>query len=119
MSAVEIHCELSVVYDQNEKCEGNVRHRCRMFKNGQTNVHDEERSDRPSVVSDYLIRSVDQNNYERLCFTISELSCEFPQILCTVLNEIITVRLGYHKFCARYVLKMLTGEYKMQGMVLA
>jgi hypothetical protein len=31
---------------------------------------------------------------------ISKLSCGFPQISCIILYEIITVRLGYHKFCA-------------------
>jgi hypothetical protein len=52
-------------------------------------------------------------------FTVSELSCEFPQISLTLLYEIITVRLGYYKFCARCVPKMLTGEHKEQGIVSA
>jgi hypothetical protein len=43
----------------------------------------------PSVVSDDFVQS------ERRHFTIRELSCEFPQISCTGLYEIITVRLGY------------------------
>jgi hypothetical protein len=60
MNAVEIHCELCVVYDQNVKCEGTIRHWCRMFKDGQTDVHNEERSGRPSVVSDDLVQSVHQ-----------------------------------------------------------
>jgi hypothetical protein len=64
-----------------------------------------------SVVSDDLIQSVDQKLCERQCFTISELSHEFLQISCTVLHEIITVRLGlHHKFCARWVPEMLTSE---------
>jgi hypothetical protein len=60
----------------------------------------------PSVVSDDLVQS------ERRCFTISEVSCEFMPISRTVLYEIITVRLGYHKFCAIWVLKMLMGVHK-------
>jgi hypothetical protein len=68
-----------------------------MFKDGRTNIHDEERSGRPSVVSDDLVQSVDQKICGRRRFTISELSSEFPQILHTILYEIITVRLGYHK----------------------
>jgi hypothetical protein len=67
---------------------------------------------RQSVVSDDLVQSVDQKIGERLRFSTSELSCEFPQIVCTVLYEIIIVRLGYHKFGARWVLKMLTGAQK-------
>jgi hypothetical protein len=46
-----------------------------MFKDGRTNVHDEERSVRPSVVSGDLVQSVHQINCERKRFTISELSC--------------------------------------------
>jgi hypothetical protein len=85
-----------------------------MFKDGWTNVHDEELSDWPSVVSDDLVQSVDQNICKRWCFTVPELSCEFPQIPCTALYEINTVRLGYYKLCTRWVLKMLTDAHKMQ-----
>jgi hypothetical protein len=53
------------------------------------------------VVCVDLVQNVDQKICERWKFTISELLCEFLQILCTVLYEIITVRLGYHRFCAR------------------
>jgi hypothetical protein len=31
-----------------------------MFKDGRTNVHDEERSGRPSVVSDVFVQSVEK-----------------------------------------------------------
>jgi hypothetical protein len=40
-----------------------------MFKDGRINVHDEERSDRPFVVSDDLFQSVDQ----KICETISQV----------------------------------------------
>jgi transposase len=98
MSAVEIHRELSTVYGQNAMSEGTVGQWCRVFKDGRANVHDEERSGRPSVLSDDLVQGADQNICERHHFTISELSCKFPQISHTVLYEIITVGLGYHKF---------------------
>jgi hypothetical protein len=49
----------------------------------------------------------------------SELSCEFPQISRTILYEIITVRLCYHKFWARWVPKMLTSAHKTQKMASA
>jgi hypothetical protein len=101
MSAAEIHHELHTVYGQNVMSEGTLKTVCRMLKEGQTDVHDEERSGLPSVVSDDLVQSVDQKICERRWFTISELSCEFPQISRTFLYEIITIRLGYHKFCAR------------------
>jgi hypothetical protein len=90
-----------------------------MFKDGRTNVHDEERSGWLSVVSVDLVESVNQKICERWRFTISELLCEFPQISRTVLYKIITVRLGYHKFCPRWVLKMHTGAHKTQRMASA
>jgi hypothetical protein len=55
MSAEEIHRELCVVYSQNVINERTVRQWCRMFIDGQTNVHDEKRSGRPCVVSDDLV----------------------------------------------------------------
>jgi hypothetical protein len=64
-------------------------------------------------VSDDIVQS------ERQRFTISEVSCEFPQISRTVLCQIITVRLDYHKFCTRWVPKMLMGAHKMQKMASA
>jgi hypothetical protein len=55
---------------------------------------------RQSVVSDDLVQSVGQKICKSLHFTISKLSCEFPQLSRTLLYEIIAVRLGYRKFCA-------------------
>jgi hypothetical protein len=86
---------------------------------GRTNVHDEERSGWPSVASDNFVESVDEKICEMWRFTISVLLCEFPQISRTVLYEIITVRPSYHKFCARWDPKMLTGAHKMQRMASA
>jgi transposase len=60
LSTAEIHYELCAVCGPNVIREGTVRQWCRMFKAGRTNVHDEKRSGRPSVVSDDLVRSVDQ-----------------------------------------------------------
>jgi hypothetical protein len=54
-------------------------------------------------MSDDLIQSVDQKICDRRRFTISERSCEFPQISRFVQYEIITVRLGHHhKFYTRW-----------------
>jgi hypothetical protein len=90
-----------------------------MFKDGRTNVHDEEQSGQPSVVSEDLVQSIGQKICERRHFTILELSCKFQQITHIVLYDIIRVRLGYHKFCTRWVPKMLTGAHKTQRMALA
>jgi hypothetical protein len=65
MSAVEIHCELYAVYSQNVMSERTARQWCKMFKAGRTNVHDEEQSGQPSVVSDDFVQSVDQKICEK------------------------------------------------------
>jgi hypothetical protein len=65
-----------------------------MFKDWQTNVHDEELSGWLSVVSDDLVQSVEQKIYERRFFTISELSCKFPQISHTFFYEISELSLA-------------------------
>jgi hypothetical protein len=66
-----------------------------------------------------LVQSADQKISERCHITISEISCEFPQVSCTALYEIIIVRLGYHKFCTRWFQNLLIAAYKMQRMALA
>jgi hypothetical protein len=45
ISAAEIHCELCTLYNQNVMRKGTVRQWRRMFKDGQTNVHNEEHSE--------------------------------------------------------------------------
>jgi hypothetical protein len=72
ISAAQIHHELCTVYGQNVTIEGTARQWCKMFKDGQTNVHDKEQRVWPSVVSDDLVQSADQKICERQCFTISE-----------------------------------------------
>jgi hypothetical protein len=63
LNAAQIHRELcAVVYGQNVMSEGTVRQWCRMFRDGRTDVHDEERSVQPSVVSDDIVQSVDQKS---------------------------------------------------------
>jgi hypothetical protein len=65
MSGAEIHRELCTVYCQNVMSEGTVTHWCRLFKDGRTDIHDEEQSGQPSVASDDLVQSVDQKICER------------------------------------------------------
>jgi len=46
----EIHKQIVAVYD-NVMNRQNVRNRCREFSEGRTDVHDEQRSGRPSLIS--------------------------------------------------------------------
>jgi hypothetical protein len=54
MGVVETQHELCVVYGQNVMSAGTIKQRCKMFKDGQTNVHDVRQSGRSSVVSDLI-----------------------------------------------------------------
>jgi hypothetical protein len=64
MDTAEIHRELCTVNSKNVMSEGSVRQWCRVYKDGQTNVHDEERNCRPYVVSDDIFQNVDQKTCE-------------------------------------------------------
>ncbi|GBL78674.1 hypothetical protein AVEN_65245-1 [Araneus ventricosus] len=79
-----------------------------MLNDGCTNVHDEARSGRPSLVNDGFVAKMNEKIRENRRFTIRMLFDEFPQISKTVLHEIVTNRLNYRKLCFRWVLKMLT-----------
>ncbi|GFV26930.1 uncharacterized protein TNCV_1753891 [Trichonephila clavipes] len=83
---------------------------CRQFSEGRQSVHDEERSGRPSINVELMRQSVMEN----CCFTITELSSQFPQISRSLLHEIITKHLLFKKLCARWVPKNLTPEHKIQ-----
>jgi hypothetical protein len=51
-SVAEIYRELCAVYELNVMSEGTVGQWCRIFKDGRTNVHDEEGSGRPTTCSE-------------------------------------------------------------------
>ncbi|GBN08951.1 hypothetical protein AVEN_87341-1 [Araneus ventricosus] len=56
----EIHLQLVEIYGENVMTDGMVRKWVRQFKDGRTNVHDEARSGRPSVVNDGLVAKVNE-----------------------------------------------------------
>jgi hypothetical protein len=78
--AVEIHCER-----QNIMSEGTVRQWCTMLKDGQANVHDEERSVRPAVMSDDLVQSVDEKFVKEEASQIQNFHVNFHKF-CTLLS---------------------------------
>ncbi|GBN09266.1 hypothetical protein AVEN_255905-1 [Araneus ventricosus] len=93
----EIHHQLIEIYSENVMTDGIVRKWVRQFNDGRTNVHDEARSERPSVVNDGLIAKVKEKIRENRRFTIRMLCDEFPQISRTDLHENVTNRLNCRK----------------------
>jgi len=80
----QIHHQICQVYGDNAMSDGMVRKSVRMFNEGRKMLHDEVRSGRPSLVNDDLVRKVDERVRVDRCFTISDLSLHFPQILRTL-----------------------------------
>lgn len=86
----------------------------REFREGRKSVHDEERSGRPSLVTDDFIQKVEQFIREARRLTIDELLEKCPGVSRSVLHEVISNRLDYRKLSALWVLKMLTEEHKQK-----
>ncbi|GBN35810.1 hypothetical protein AVEN_66281-1 [Araneus ventricosus] len=112
VKSAEIHRQLVEIYGENVMTDGMVRKWVRQFNDGRTNVHDEARSRRPSIVNGGLVAKVNEKIRGNSRFTIRMLCDEFPQISKTVLHEIVSNRLNYHKLCSRWVPKMLTDVQK-------
>lgn len=113
-TAAEIHRQICEIYGPNIMSDSKVRLWCRLFKEGRTNVHDDKRSGRPSVVTDDLVEKVNAKVRENRRFTISEISIQFPEVSRALIHEIVTEKLGYKKLCARWVPKMLTDVHKQR-----
>jgi hypothetical protein len=79
-SPAEIYRQIVEVYGEGVMNEGNVRKSCHLFNSGRTNVHDEARSGRPSVITDELTRRVDDHIRANRHFTIDELHEAFPEV---------------------------------------
>jgi len=74
----EIHYQICQVYGDNAMSDGMVRKWFRMFNERRENVHDEARSERPSLVNDDLVCKFNDIVRDDRCFTISDLSLHFP-----------------------------------------
>ncbi|UYV61245.1 hypothetical protein LAZ67_1004081 [Cordylochernes scorpioides] len=100
-SPVEIHCQLVEVYG--EKCMDikNVRKWCREFNEGRINVHDEQRSGRPSLPEstvariDEMVRANRRITLEEIEDGLNEDCSHFS------VHKIVSETLGYRKVSAR------------------
>ena len=108
--------QITEVCSENVVTESKVQKWCQEFSHNCTNIYDENRSDWPSLVNDELTQYVVGKIRINRCFTISELSDNFPEVSWTTLCKIIIEKLHYDKLCARWVPKMLTEVYKTQRM---
>jgi len=77
-------------------------------------VRDDLRISRPSVVIEDLVRAVEEKIRENRRFTITSLSLYFSEISQSLLHKIVSDKLEFRKFCARWVPKTLTEEHKLK-----
>jgi len=80
----EIHRRLVAVYDEHVMNAASVRKWCTIFRNGRTDVHDAERSGRPSEITDALKQKVNRIIRENRHFAVSEVYEKYPEVSCTV-----------------------------------
>ncbi|XP_049952649.1 histone-lysine N-methyltransferase SETMAR-like [Schistocerca serialis cubense] len=89
---------------------------CRHFSEGRTEVHDEQRTGRPSVIFDALLWRTEDAIRANRRLTLKELHQIIPDVSMTTLYDVVTVKLGYRKLCAHCVPKLLTEEHKKKRM---
>jgi hypothetical protein len=79
-------------------------------------VHDEQRSGRPSLISDNLLQETEGEIRANRRVTIRELHHINPEVSKTTILEAVSEKLGYRKLCASWVPKMLTDDHKTKRM---
>jgi hypothetical protein len=94
----------------------NVMTWCHEVSEGKTDVHDEQRSSRPSLISDDLLQEIEGEIRANQRVKIRELHHITPEVSKTTIHEAVAERLGYRKLCACWVPKMLTDDHKMKRM---
>jgi hypothetical protein len=78
MKPADIHCHLCEVYGEHAMSNSLVWKWVRHFNEGCENVHDDQWSDRLSVVKEDLVRAVEEKIQQKRRFTMSSLSLHFP-----------------------------------------
>lgn len=111
VAPIEIHRQLVEVYG--EKCMDvkNVRKWSREFLSGRINVHDEERSGRPSL-SDEIVQAVEAEMLKNRRATVKDLEEKLGGVCSRdSIRVILKEKLLYHKVSARWVPKQLTEDH--------
>ncbi|KAJ4446487.1 hypothetical protein ANN_13183 [Periplaneta americana] len=119
LKPAEIYRQLKEVYGDTVMNERNVKKWCEMFSNGRTNVHVETRPGRPSLITEDLKTKVNDRILQDMRTSLDELHIAFPDISRSLLGEIVSQHLGYHKICARWVPRQLSDQHKTQRMASA
>jgi hypothetical protein len=65
----DIYWQVCEIYGEHAMSDGMVRRWCRMFSEGRTNVHDDDWSGRPSLVTEDMLEQVNEKIRENRRFT--------------------------------------------------
>ena len=98
---IEIHCQLTELYEESCMDVKNVRKWCREFTGGRTEIHAEERSGRPSI-SDETVAKVEQIMRQDRRITFYDLCILVPEVSRSTIGRTLTKKLAYRKVCARW-----------------
>jgi transposase len=91
--AIDIHRQLTAVYSEGVMNESSVRKWRLMFNDSRTNVHDEQGSGRPYLITEDLKKQIDEQIRQDRRSTLDELHEKFPQISLSLLHEILSKHL--------------------------
>jgi hypothetical protein len=83
----------------------NVMKWCCEFYKGSSDVHDEQRTSRPFLISDDL-QKIEGEIHTHRRRTIKELHHIIPEVSKTTIHEAVTEKLGYRKLCTHWVPKL-------------
>jgi transposase len=75
----------------------NVTKWCREFSEGRTDVHDKQRSGRPSLTSEDLLQEIEGEIRANRRVRIRELHYVNHEVSKTTIHEAVTEKLGYRK----------------------
>ncbi|XP_049952831.1 protein GVQW3-like [Schistocerca serialis cubense] len=106
---IEIHHQLTEVFGELCMNVKNVRMWCREFAAGRTEIHDQQRSGRPTI-SEETVLKVERSTCEDWHITLNDLCTLVPEVSRSTNHRILTETLNYWKMCARWVPRMLTED---------
>ena len=101
---IQIHRQLTEVYGESCMDVKNVRKWCREFTAGHTEIHDEERSGRPSI-SDEIVAKVEQIMRQDRRINLDDLCILVPEVSRSTIGMTLTEKLEY---------RMLTEDHQRQ-----
>lgn len=112
-STASIHGKFVVMYRFEVITRQHVTKWARSFKKICIDIHDEKGGERPSVISEKLLRQIEEKirNDRRGTLDSHKVSQKFHSLL----DEIVSKRLAYIKLCAKQVPKISTSKHRGQG----